>query len=352
MLKFDAPPSNVCILRLSALGDVTHAIPVLRAMQDQWPDSRITWICAKLEHKLLSEIEGVRFIVVDKKSGPGHYWKLRNQLKSEQFDLMLQMQTSARANLTGACVRAKIKLGWDKGRARDFHRLFMTHAVPEIHQQHQLQGHLLFARHIGLHAEEPRWDYPLRPESIEFARTSLPQDKPILCISPCSSHPWRNWSAERYARVADYAIETHHMAVVLSGGPSSLEKTTGLAIQTAMKNSVTNLIGKDTLPQLAAILKQSDLVISPDSGPAHLANALSTPVIGLHACTWSKRSGPYNSLDLCVDHFAQAARQFKHCEPEDLRWGTRIEQEGVMDLITVDDVTEKIDQAMHKISRG
>jgi heptosyltransferase I len=108
---------------------------------------------------------------------------------------------------------------------------------------------------------------------------------------------------------------------------------------------VVNLIGKDTLPQSLALLQRADIVLSPDAGPAHLANALGTPVIGLHACTWSKRSGPYNSLDLCVDKFAAAARQFRGKEPQDLRWGTRIEQPGVMDLIQIDEVIGKLEQA-------
>ncbi len=75
-----------------------------------------------------------------------------------------------------------------------------------------------------------------------------------------------------------------------------------------MKGSCINLVGKDTLEQSKALLERADLVISPDSGPAHIASALGTPVIGLYAATWSKRSGPYNSLYLCVDRFEAAAR--------------------------------------------
>ena len=344
MLKFDKPPASICIVRLSAIGDVTHAIPVLRAIQKNWPQTRVTWICAKLEYKLLSDIENVRFIVIDKKTALGSYWKLWRQLASEKFDIMLQMQTSTRANLTGACVRASIKLGWDKGRARDFHQLFMTHSVAESHQQHQLQGHLSFARAIGLDAVEPRWDFPIRTDAIEFARQNLPADKPLLLISPCSSHPNRNWRADRYAAVADYAIEQHGMAVVLSGGPSALELASGKAIEAAMSHQATNLIGKDTLPQLAAVLDRVDVVLTPDSGPAHLASALGTPVIGLHACTWSKRSGPYNSLELCVDRFEQAAKQFRNSSPDALCWGTRIEEAGVMDLVSVEDVIKQVDR--------
>ena len=93
-------------------------------------------------------------------------------------------------------------------------------------------------------------------------------------------------------------------------------------------------------------MQHADIVISPDSGPAHLANALGTPVIGLHACTWSRRSGPYNSLDLCVDKFAEAARRYRNATPKQLRWGTRIEHPGVMDLVEVDEVVERLELAL------
>ncbi len=86
--------------------------------------------------------------------------------------------------------------------------------------------------------------------------------------------------------------------------------------------------------------------MSPDSGPAHLANAPGTPIIGLYACPWSKRNRPYHSLDLCVDKFSDAARQFLEKDSQDLRWGTRIEQNGVVDLIDVDAVIERLKQAV------
>jgi heptosyltransferase I len=319
---------------------------VVRAIQQHWPQTRITWICATLEHKLLSALDGINFIVVDKKSGWGGYYRLWRQLAGQRFDIMLQMQTSARANFTGAVVKADIKLGWDRLRARDFHRFFMTHSIPQTRFEHQLQGHLSFARSIGLEVSEPEWNFPISEEAISFVNDLIPTATRVLLISPCSSHVHRNWSAERYAAVADHAIERHGMTVVLSGGPSALEASIGKAIEAAANKPLINLIGKDTLPQLVALLHRADVVLTPDSGPTHLANALGTPVIGLHACTWSKRSGPYNSLDLCVDKFAEAAQRFRNTTPEQLRWGTRIEQEGVMDLVEVDDVLDRLEQAL------
>jgi heptosyltransferase I len=107
-----------------------------------------------------------------------------------------------------------------------------------------------------------------------------------------------------------------------------------------------NLIGKDTINQSVALLKKATVVLSPDSGPAHLASALGTPVIGLYAATPSKRSGPFRSLDLCVDRYAEAARRFRQKEPQELRWGQRIEFPGVMDLIKTSDVIEKLNGLM------
>lgn len=351
MLPPEAPPTSLCIVRLSALGDVTHAVPVMRAIQRPWPETKIIWVCATVEHELLSVLDGVRFAVIDKKAGWRGYRDLRRQLADEKFDIMLQMQTSARANLAGACVNADIKLGWDKARARDFHLRFMTHSIPATKQEHQVQGHLSFARTLGLDADEPVWDFPISEENAAFANEMLPAEQRTLMISPCSSHPYRNWLPDRYAAVADYAINKLGMRVVLTGSPSEQEASMGKAIEQSMTNRVINLIGKDTLPQSLALLKRADVVLSPDSGPAHLANALGTPVIGLYACTWSKRSGPYNSLHLCVDKFSDAARQFLRKNPEDLRWGTRIEQRGVMDLIRTEEVIERLNVAVQRLDR-
>lgn len=348
MLPLASVPDNLCILRLSALGDVTHAVPVLRAIQQHWPQTRVTWICATLEHKLLSVLDGVEFVVLDKKAGFRGYAELRRRLAGQSFDILLQMQTSARANLAGAMVRAEIKLGWDRLRARDFHRLFMTHAIPETRHEHQVQGHLSFARTIGLDINEPEWNFPLTDDAIAFAGSMIPDAEKVLLISPCSSHASRNWRAERYAAVADYAARQHGMTIVLSGGPSAQERAMGEAIEASLRQPAINLIGQDTLPQLVALLRRADIVLTPDSGPSHLANALGTRVIGLHASTWSLRSGPYHSLDYCVDKFAEAARRFRGREADELRWGTRIEADGVMDLVTVDEVVDRLDAALRQ----
>jgi len=333
---------SLCILRLSALGDATHVVPVIRAIQDHSPETKITWIIGKMEHKLLGGLDNIEFIVFDKRGGLPAVGELRKALRDRRFDGLFHMQVAARANFLSKLIRAPLRLGWDKDRSRDMHYHFTRQQVAAVPFQHQVQGFLEFPRAIGIEVETPQWNLPIEQEAREWVTKQIPDERPVLLISPCSSHERRNWRSEYYAEVADYAINELGMQVVLAGGPSELEVRTGAEIEGAMKNPCINLIGKDTLEQSKALLSRADLVISPDSGPAHVASALGTPVIGLYAATWSKRTGPYNSLYLCVDRFKAAARQFRNSEAEDLRWGTKIEEPGVMDLIQPEDVIRQM----------
>jgi heptosyltransferase I len=334
---------RLCILRLSALGDATHVVPVIRSIQEHSPETEITWIIGKMEHRLLAGLQGVEFIVFDKRGGLPAVGELRRELRDRRFDGLFHMQVAARANFLSKLIRAPLRLGWDKARSRDMHYHFTRQKVAEVQFQHQVQGFLEFPRAIGIEVETPQWNLPIEDEAHQWVVEKIPSEKPILLISPCSSHELRNWRNEYYAEVADYAIDEMGMQVVLSGGPSELETRTGAEIEAAMKNPCINLIGKDTLEQSKALLKRADLVISPDSGPAHIASALGTPVIGLYAATWSKRSGPYNSLYLCVDRFKAAAEKYRNCEAAELRWGSKIEEPGVMDLILTDDVIRQME---------
>lgn len=343
MLPPDRPPQTLCILRLSALGDATHTVPVIRAIQDQWPETRISWIIGKLERRLVDGLDGVEFIVFDKRGGWQAVGGLRTALRGRRFDALLHMQVAARANLLSRLVRAPLRLGWDRDRSRDFHTWFTNRQVRAVPFQHQVQGFLEFPRALGIAVEQPRWDLPVAAAAQAWAEEQLPGPQPTLLISPCSSHPLRNWRAEYYALAADHAARALGMRIVLAGGPSDLERDTASAIRHAMREPCLNLVGKDTLEQSKALLQRATLVLTPDAGPAHIASALGTPVLGLYAATWSRRSGPYNSLDLCVDRYEEAARRFRRRAAAELRWGHRIEEPGVMDLIRPQDVIAKLD---------
>lgn len=261
MLPLKTAPKKICILRLSALGDVMHVIPVIRAIQKQWPETEITWICGKFEHKLLKIIEGVRFIVFDKANGLNAYLDLWRALREERFDVLLHMQVAARANIASLGIKADIKLGWDKRRSRDLHQLFINHRVAAVHQQHQLKAFLSFATALGLQIDEPEWQLPITQNALDFADQYIDTNKQLLIISACSSHELRNWPADRYAGLADYAIEKYNMQVVLSGGPSEIELNMANDVMRKMQHQALNLVGKDTLEQLLGLLSKAAVVV-------------------------------------------------------------------------------------------
>jgi heptosyltransferase I len=335
-------PASICMLRLSALGDVCNAIAAARALKRRFPGARVTWIVGKPAHRLVADLPGIEFIVFDKHAGPGELVRLRRALGGRRFDVLLHMQVSARANLVAALVRAGRRIGFDPGRAREGHGLVVGERIPAIRFQHQAEALWSFARVLGAEVEPADRPPPIRDADRAFAHQHQPESGRAVLISPCSSHPKRNWRADRYAAVADWVIEHTGRPVVLVGGPSTTERATGDAIVAAMRRRPVDLIGRDTLGQSLAMLERAACVVAPDSGPVHFAAALGTPVVGLYASTWSRRSGPLGSLDHCVDRFPDAARRFLGREPEDVKWGKRIEADGVMDLVEVDDVVERL----------
>lgn len=337
------PPSKICLLRLSALGDVCNTVPVVRAIQRSWPECAISWIIGKAEHRLLSKLPGVEFIVFDKRAGWSGWRQLRRQLEGRRFDVLLHAQVSARANLLALMIRAQRRIGFDRHRAREGHSLLVNEHIPAVHQQHQALALLSFAEQLGVDCKNPDRSLPIPAEAAAFATQHQPEAGSAVLISPASSHAQRNWHAPGYAAVADWIIERTRRPVILVGGPSPLELELGQEIQRRMRRKALNLIGQDTLPQALAMLQRAACLISPDSGPAHFAAALGTPVVGLYAATWSRRSGPLGSLQHCVDRYEQAAMKFKGKRAEDLRWGQRLELPGVMDLIQPEQVIARLE---------
>ncbi|MCM2310243.1 MAG: glycosyltransferase family 9 protein [Steroidobacteraceae bacterium] len=337
------PPRRVCVLRLSALGDVCHVLPVVRTLQDAWPSTEITWILGKLEHKLLGHLPGIEFVAFDKKAGRAAYSDLRRRMAGRRYDALLHMQLAFRASVAAALVPARLKVGFDRARARELQWLFTNTRVEPREREHVLDSLFGFAERIGLRQRSMRWDIPLPEPARDYARRVIPEGQPTLVISPCSSHALRNWSPERYAAVADHAAARHGLRVLVCGGRSDLELQYGERIAALMRQPCQNLVGKDTLLELLATLQRATLLVSPDSGPAHMATAVGTPVIGLYAATNPARSGPYYSRDWCVDRYEAAARQFMGKPAAALSWTTKIERPGVMDLITPTDVIERLD---------
>lgn len=348
---FNFIPRSVCILRLSAIGDVCHVLAVVRTLQRAWPDTRFTWVIGKVEAKLLGHVPDIEFVAIDKKSTLAGLRTVRAAMRGRHFDVLMHMQLALRASLLSMAIPATIKLGFDRRRARELQWLFTTDRIRPAQNQHVLDSLFGFAESFNVYEKLLRWDIPLPEAAREYARRLIPDDVRTLVISPCSSHKLRNWRAEYYAEIADYAAGTLGLKVILCGGRSPEEKRMGDAIVALMRQPCENAIGKDTLLELLATLERATLLLSPDSGPAHMATAVGTPVIGLYAATNPARSGPYLSRQWCLDKYDVAARRLLGKPAQELPWTTKIERPGVMDLITPDEVIRKLHGLLLTLAR-
>ena len=296
-LPLTHPPKSLCLLRLSAVGDISHALPVVRTIQEHWPETELTWVIGRLEHSLVGDIPGVEFIIFDKAKRWGAFRDVRRALAGRHFDVLLHMQMSLRASLASLFIKADVRLGFDRNRAKDLQWLFTNARIAPRARQHVIDSFFGFTEALGIEGHTLRWDIPIPHKARQFAAEKMGKedDRPVLVISPCSSMDYRNWTAEGYAAVADHAIEAHGMRVILTGGPRAIEREYGEAITARMRNQPNNLIGRTGLKELLAILERAAVIIAPDSGPAHLGTAVGTPVIGLYAATNPDRARPFLS---------------------------------------------------------
>jgi heptosyltransferase I len=330
---------SIGIIRLSALGDVLMLVPLVRTLQGHFPQAKLTWIISNPAYEMVAGMDGVEFVLIDKPKSLSGYWQFKKLMKSHQFDVLLAPQASLRTNLLIPLIKAKRKIGYDSHRANDGHRLFVReHISPGF--DHTLEGFLKFAEPLGAEQKIIRWDLPITAEDFEWADRQLPKEGPILVVNPAASKPERSWMVERYIQVIQEAQKKWQVEVVLTGGPGAHDKE--LADPIARAIPVTNLVGKTKPKQLLAVISKASAVLCPDTGPSHMATAVNTPVVALHAVTNPSISGPYTFRHLAVNRYPQAIEEVLGIPFEETIWGTQVHDAAAMKLITVDDVLDKL----------
>ncbi|UCZ57778.1 glycosyltransferase family 9 protein [Desulfurispirillum indicum] len=348
-------PRTICILRLSALGDVCNLVPAVCAIQRRHPQASITWVIGKAEYLLLQGLEGVEFIVYDKASGVKGLLELRRSLNERCFDVLLLMQVALRASALSLAIRARTRLGFDRKRAKDFQWLVTNHHIPESANGHVLDGFLDFARMLGARDLSLRWNIPIPPEEREKAQLLVPENTPYIVLSPCSTQRtrnFRNWSAQGYAEVIRHIAQQYGIATILTGGRTSTELQYGEQISLLTPDTTVNAIGGTSLKTLLALIGGAVAVIAPDSGPMHMATAMGTPAIGLYAGSNPLRTGPYLSQQWVVNRYPHAVRTYMGTSEDKLRWGQRVRHPHVMDIIKPIDVIEKFDTLMLTVKQN
>jgi heptosyltransferase I len=338
------PPREIAIVMLSALGDAVHVLPVVNALKRKWPESRITWVIQPVPYQLVRNHEAVDdFIVFQRRRGVralASYRELRRAFQGRHFDLVINLQVYLKAGLITALTPARIKLGFDRKRARDMNWLFTNRRIPARSMQHVQDQYFEFIEHLGVDPEPVEWRIQLTPEERAAQSRFFEPLGRTCAIVVGTSKPAKNWAPDRYARVIE-ALETEFgLRAVLVGSSSAVETEIAERILQSSRVRPLNALGND-LRRLVYLLDGASLVISPDTGPLHIARALDKPVIGLFGYTNPKRYGPYRKYtDLMVDGYARTPG-------EDYPFSMKYREDG-MDRVTVTAVLDKVRLAMTK----
>ncbi len=355
------PPRSILIVMLSAIGDAVQVLPVVTALKRAFPSASITWVLQPLPFSLVSGHPSVdRFILFrrgNRRRDPLALWtgvrsirdtareisRVARSQPGGRFDLIVDLQVYMKAGILTALSPGKIKLGFDRRRTRDLNSLFSTHRIPpnpSVHAHTQDQ-YFEFLSVLGVDPEPV--EYGLRLTSSErsdqeaFLQTF---HHPLCSVVVGTSTPRKDWSAEGYASVLDALYQDFGLQPILVGGPSRREALMADAIGSLTRAPVRNELG-DGLRRMLWILDASTLVISPDTGPLHMAQALGVPVVGLYGFTNPKRSGPYRRYrDLVVDGYARYPGEGYSVDVETRRIG--------MDRIKPEMVLEKVELALQK----
>jgi heptosyltransferase I len=279
-------PKEILIVMLSAIGDAVHVLPVVNALKRHWPDCRITWVIQPVPHLLVKDHPGVdSFLVFHRRRGL-RAWEgfreLGEQYPQRPYDVLLALQVYFKAGLLTAMAPAKVKLGFDRVRARDANWLFTNERIAPTGQRHVQDQYFEFLEHLGVDPHPARWEIPISAEERAdqeafFSR----QDRPICAVVVGTSKVEKNWTPEGYAAVLDRIDRDHGLQPVLVGGPSTIERAMADRVLELTTCAPLDLLGND-LRRLVWLLDGAALTISPDTGPLHISRALETPVVGLY----------------------------------------------------------------------
>jgi heptosyltransferase I len=344
-----APPNlrHICLVRLSALGDVCLMVPLVRTLQKAFPEATITWITSASMLGLLEGLEGVEFVIIEKANHPFGYWKFYQRMKARSFDVLLCAQASFRAHFLYPLIRAPIKIGFNKNEARDSHGWFVNRHLSGT-REHLLDSFLGFALALGVSKPVIEWRLPITDADRQFAEERLKGSGGWIAVNPMASKPERMWSPERFSELINACLGRWNYGIILTGPKTRSARLLGQALvrETSQPNRILDLIGQTTPKQLAAVLAKAKVLVAPDTGPVHIATAVGTPVVGLYAVASPELSGPYFSQKLVVNRFPEAVRTILGKDPREVPWKTRVKSSRAMELIRVAHVLGKLEEVL------
>jgi lipopolysaccharide heptosyltransferase I len=315
--------NRILLIKPSSLGDIVHALPVLSGLRQRYPQAEIAWLAGSpyvtllRAHPALNEVipfDRRRYGMVGRDLRVSvHFADFLHKLWSRRFDLAIDLQGLLRSGLLALASGARFRIGF--ANARELGWLFYTHRIPPgSSDSHAVDKNYRVAEALGF-AQLPK-DFALHlpPGTEERASAILEQaglaQRPYAVLVPAARWQTKRWPTENFARLADAAAQRLGLAVVLIGAAAEAELC--YQVQRRAATGLINLAGKSTLPELVAVVKAAQVVVTNDSGPMHVAAAMDRPVVALFGPTNPTRTGPYSAA-------ARVIRKPLPCSPCYLR---------------------------------
>jgi heptosyltransferase I len=306
-------PSRVCIIKPSSLGDVIHALPILAALRERWPGVYIAWVVNRPFEGVLRGHADLDELIVYDRGGLGSTGDLFRKLMRGRFDLTIDLQGLLRSALMTAATRAQVRVG--VADAREGARWFYTDVVDAprlgLHAVERVQR---VARALDADASRPRFNLPIKESDRQWARQALAGlPSPRIVLNLGARWETKRWPPEHFAAIGRRAAQELGAGLIAVGAPVDRPLVDQL-LRYLGQVPVLDLCGRTGLLELAALAAESDLMISNDTGPLHLAAAAGARVIGIYTCTSPKLTGPFGPRAATVQSCVWCAPSFiKKC---------------------------------------
>ena len=287
-------PKNILIIRLSAIGDVVFASPLIGALKRTYPDAKLTWLVEPAAAPLLQSNTLLDEVILWPKSEWKALWKkrrliqlwrefraFRNILKLKNFDLVLDLQGLLKSALWAYFSGAARRVGL--GSKEGSHRL-MTEVVARGDNDARIGSEYLdMANYLGLDCGDFAMDIALPPEEDEYALTMRQAYGDYIVICPFTTRPQKHWFAERWGELVRALAEKFPQhRIVMLGGPADREAATDILKQAP---NLVSMVGQCSLTQSASLIKHATLLIGVDTGLTHMGIAFQRPTIALFGST-------------------------------------------------------------------
>ncbi len=336
---------RVAIVLLSAIGDVVNAFPLVSSLKAEYPHCRLDWITQPVPGEIVRRHPGVsRVWNLDRGRGWKAFRDLRWRLAGEPFDLVIALQVYVKASLVTWFIDSPRKVGFDRARARELSWIVTNERLPARPPQNVREEYLEFADHLGA---PRRYEWPISltdQERKAQARFLEGVSAPLAGFVMGTTRREKEWSAGRWAELADVLHHEWGYGICLVGGRSVLEDELARRVVEHAVCPIVDMRGDD-IGRLLWLLDSVALLVACDTGPYHLGVAMGVPSVGLFGATDPARYGPTcRYLELVVDAF--------HDPGESRNPPQRRRRPGRMSRIAVADVLTKVELTRERHPRS